>query len=80
MIAPGALETERLRQFASAHAHERGVSADAVLDEYRSHSPLGRMTTVEQVGWAVAQLLAPEAVALHGSTLSLDCGARRGLF
>jgi NAD(P)-dependent dehydrogenase (short-subunit alcohol dehydrogenase family) len=80
MIAPGALETERLRLFASAHAQERGVDVEVVLDEYRSHSPLGRMTTVDQVSWAVTQLLAPEAAALHGSTLALDCGARRGLF
>ena len=80
MIAPGALETERLRKFAGAHAQARGISVEAVLDEYRSHSPLGRMTTVDQVSWAVTQLLAPEATALHGSTLALDCGARRGLF
>lgn len=80
MVAPGALDTERLRQFAGAHAEARGVSVDTVLDEYRSHSPLGRMATPDQVGWAVTQLLAPEAVALHGSTLALDCGARRGLF
>jgi hypothetical protein len=38
------------------------------------------MTTVDQVSWAVAQLLAPEADALHGATLALDGGARRGLF
>jgi hypothetical protein len=38
------------------------------------------MTTVDQVSWAVTQLLAPEADALHGSTLALDGGARRGLF
>ena len=56
------------------------VRLEAVLDEYRSHSPLGRMTTVDQVSWAVTQLLAPEADALHGSTLALDGGARRGLF
>ena len=68
MVAPGALETDRLRRFATAHAKERGVSVDTVLDEYRSHSPLGRMTTVDQVSWAVVQLLAPEAVALHGPT------------
>jgi uncharacterized BrkB/YihY/UPF0761 family membrane protein len=53
---------------------------DTVLDEYRRQSPLGRLTTVDEVGWAVAQLLAPEADALHGATLALDGGARRGLF
>jgi NAD(P)-dependent dehydrogenase (short-subunit alcohol dehydrogenase family) len=80
MIAPGALETDRLRRFAAADAEARGVSVETVLDEYRSHSPLGQMTTVEQVSWAVAQLLAPEADALHGATLAMDAGARRGLF
>ncbi len=80
MIAPGALDTERLRQFADSAARARGVSVDTVLDEYRSHSPLGRMTTPDQIGWAVSQLLAPEADALHGATLAMDGGARRGLF
>jgi NAD(P)-dependent dehydrogenase (short-subunit alcohol dehydrogenase family) len=80
MVAPGALDTDRLRRFADAHAQTRGVSVETVLDEYRSHSPLGRMTTVDQVSWAVTQLLAPEADALHGATLAMDGGARRGLF
>ena len=35
------------------------------------------MTTVDQVSWAVTQLLAPEADALHGATLALDGGAHR---
>jgi NAD(P)-dependent dehydrogenase (short-subunit alcohol dehydrogenase family) len=80
MIAPGVLDTDRLRRFAQAAAQTRGVSVESVLDEYRSHSPLGRMTTVDEVSWAVTQLLAPEADALHGATLALDGGARRGLF
>jgi NAD(P)-dependent dehydrogenase (short-subunit alcohol dehydrogenase family) len=80
MIAPGALDTERLRRFAAAAAHSRGIDVETVLDEYRSHSPLGRMTTVGQVGWAVTSLLAPEADAFHGATLAMDGGARRGLF
>ncbi|MFZ0834891.1 MAG: SDR family oxidoreductase [Mycobacterium sp.] len=80
MVAPGVLDTHRLRRFAGATAQARGVSVETVLDEYRSHSPLGRMTTVDQVSWAVIQLLASEADALHGATLALDGGARRGLF
>src|SRR6476646_3272085 len=80
MVAPGVLDTDRIRRFAAAHAEARGVGVGVGLDEYRSHSPLGRMTTVDQVSWAVTQLLAPEADALHGATLALDGGARRGLF
>jgi NAD(P)-dependent dehydrogenase (short-subunit alcohol dehydrogenase family) len=80
MIAPGVLDTDRLRRFAGAAAQARGVSIETVLDEYRSHSPLKRLTTVDQVSWAVTQLLAPEADALHRASLALDGGARRGLF
>jgi NAD(P)-dependent dehydrogenase (short-subunit alcohol dehydrogenase family) len=80
MVAPGALDTDRLRRFAAADATARGVSVETVLDEHRSQTSLRRLTTVDQVGWAVTQLLAPEADALHGATLALDGGARRGLF
>jgi NAD(P)-dependent dehydrogenase (short-subunit alcohol dehydrogenase family) len=80
MIAPGVLDTDRLHRFAGAQAQARGVSIETVLDEYRSESPLGRLTTVDQISWAVTQLLAPEADALHGATLTMDGGARRGLF
>lgn len=80
LVAPGPLETERLRRIAAGAAESRGISVDRVLDEYRAHSPLNRLTTTGEVAWSVAQLLAPEAIALHGATLALDGGARRGLF
>lgn len=80
LVAPGPLDTERLRGIAASAAQSRGVSVEDVLAEYRAHSPLGRLTTTGEVAWAVAQLLAPEAAALHGATLALDSGARRGLF
>lgn len=80
MIAPGPLDTERLHRIAASAAKARGVSVGTVLDEYRAHSPLNRLTTTEEVAWSVAQLLAAEAGALHGSTLALDGGSRRGIF
>lgn len=80
LVAPGPLDTERLRGIAARTAATRGLRPEQVLDEYRSHSPLGRLTTTDEVAWSVAQLLAPEASALHGATLALDGGARRGLF
>lgn len=50
-----------------------------MLAERAAESPLGRLVTPDEVAWAVAMLLAPEADALHGSMLSLDVGARRGI-
>lgn len=80
LVAPGPLETERLRNIAAATAKEHGTDIDTVLSEYRGHSPLERLTTVREVAWAVTMLLQPEAQALHGATIALDSGSRRGLF
>jgi NAD(P)-dependent dehydrogenase (short-subunit alcohol dehydrogenase family) len=80
LIAPGPVESPRMLAIAERTAGRRGgMTADEVLDEYRAGSPLGRLTTIEEVAWAVGILLAPEASALHGATLSLDLGRRRGI-
>lgn len=80
LVAPGPADTPRLRGLAATAAAERGVDVDEVLAERAAESPLGRLVTPDEVAWAVAMLLAPEADALLGSTLGLDMGARRGIF
>lgn len=81
LVAPGPVESPRMQAVAERTAARQGdgVTADDVLDRYRAASPLGRLTTIDEVAWAVGMLLAPEASALHGSTLSLDAGRRRGI-
>ena len=81
LIAPGPVESPRMQAIAERTATRRagGATSEDVLDEYRAGSPLGRLTTIEEVAWAVGVLLAPEAAALHGATLSLDVGRRRGM-
>jgi NAD(P)-dependent dehydrogenase (short-subunit alcohol dehydrogenase family) len=80
LVAPGPADTDRLRRLSQARADERGVDVEEILAERRAESPLSALVTPEQVAWAVATLLDPEADALTGSTLALDVGARRGLF
>lgn len=80
LVAPGPADTPRLRGLAAQAAERRGVTLEEVLAERAAESPLGRLVTPDEVGWAVATLLAPEAAALHGATLALDVGARHGLF
>jgi NAD(P)-dependent dehydrogenase (short-subunit alcohol dehydrogenase family) len=80
LVAPGPADTPRLRRLVERSAAERGVAVETVLAERAAESPLGRLVTPEQVAWAVALLLDAEADALHGSTLGLDMGARRGVF
>jgi NAD(P)-dependent dehydrogenase (short-subunit alcohol dehydrogenase family) len=81
LVAPGPVDSPRMRAIAERAAARRGegVSAEQVLDAYRAASPLGRLTSIDEVAWAVQLLLAPQAAALHGSTLSLDAGRRRGI-
>jgi NAD(P)-dependent dehydrogenase (short-subunit alcohol dehydrogenase family) len=80
LVAPGPLESARLERIAAATAQRRGVDVETVLGEYRAKSPLGRLVTIEQVDWMIRTLLSPAADALHGATLALDGGSRRGLF
>ncbi|HUN49895.1 MAG TPA: SDR family oxidoreductase [Candidatus Sulfotelmatobacter sp.] len=79
LIAPGPTDTARVRRSATRRAETRGVPLDTVLAEMTAESPLGILTTCDQVAWAVAMLLAPEAEAITGSTLMLDAGRRHGL-
>ncbi len=80
LVAPGPADTPRLRALSAQAADRRGVPVEQVLAERAAESPLGRLVTPAEVAWAVGLLLAPEADALHGSTLALDMGARRGIF
>lgn len=79
LVAPGPMDTDRLRKVAQGRADREGRSMDEVLTAMRGESAMGALTTLQQVAWAVTMLLAPEAEALAGSTLFLDSGMRRGL-
>lgn len=78
-VAPGPVETDRWRGMAADQAAQEGVSVDAVRARAVADSPLGQLTSPEQVAWAIARLADAEAATLTGSTLLLDGGRRRGL-
>lgn len=79
LVAPGPADTDRLRNVAAARAERAGRTLEAELDEMRAESAIGAFVDAKQVAWGVAQLLAPEADAMAGSTMFLDAGRRRGL-
>ncbi|MES2257998.1 MAG: SDR family oxidoreductase [Pseudomonadota bacterium] len=79
LLAPGPTDTDRLRRVAAERARLDGSDSETVLARMLGESAIGAFTTVDQVAWAVATLLAPEADALAGSTLFMDAGRRRGL-
>lgn len=79
-MAPGPADTPRLRRIVQAVAEERGASFDETMKTYLEHNSLGRLPKIDEIAWAVALLLEPEADVLHGGVLHLDAGGLKGIF
>lgn len=77
-LAPGPMDTPRLRRIAEKIAAERDLPFEEVWADYRAKVSLGRLPTVDELVWAVETLLAPEADLLHGTVWHLDAGGLRG--
>lgn len=78
-IAPGPVDTPRLQNFVATEAAETGTDPDEIWQRYRSHASLGRLPRLDEIGWLVEMLLAPQADILHGAVIAADCGVRRGI-
>jgi NAD(P)-dependent dehydrogenase (short-subunit alcohol dehydrogenase family) len=79
-IAPGPLDTPRLRAVATRRAQESGRSVGEAWDDYVARTATGSLPTADDVAWLVEILLAPQARALHGSVLHPDGGALHAAF
>ena len=78
-IAPGPLDTPRLRAVAARRAQESGRSVEEVYADYVAKTSLGALPTADDIAWLVETVLDPHARALHGSVLYPDCGVRHGI-
>ncbi|WLP88756.1 SDR family oxidoreductase [Gordonia sp. NB41Y] len=78
-IAPGPVDTPRLRALIETQSAETGVPESEIWDRYRSKTTLGRLPTLDEIAWLVETLLAPEASVLHGAVLTADGGVRHGI-
>jgi NAD(P)-dependent dehydrogenase (short-subunit alcohol dehydrogenase family) len=78
-IAPGPIDTPRLRAFVAQGSAETGVAAEVIWERYVARTSLGRLPTIPELGWLLDTLLAPEAAVLHGAVLNADGGTRHGL-
>lgn len=78
-LAPGPMDTPRLRRIAATVADERGESFAEVWAAYEGRTSLHRLPRVDEVVWAVELLLAPQADIFHGSVMHLDAGGLRGV-
>lgn len=79
MIAPGPLDTPRLRAVAARRAEESGRESDEVYADYVAATSIGELPSADDVAWLVETLLHPQARALHGNVLHPDGGVRHGV-
>ena len=78
-IAPGPVDTPRLRALIETQSAESGTSVDELWERYRAKTTLGRLPTLDEIAWLVGLLVEPQASVLHGAVLAADGGVRHGV-
>ena len=73
-IAPGRINTERIRAADEKRAQQAGIPLDEVLETRLKRSPIGRYGLPEEIADAAAFLLSERASYITGVTLHVDGG------
>ncbi len=78
-ICPGMTNTDRARTLAQGRATREGRDVEEIVGEMGAAVPAGRIAEPEEIA-RVAVFLASEASSyMHGSSLYMDGGGRRGI-
>ena len=78
-IAPGRIDTDRIRSLDGARARELGVPVEQVQETTRARIPLGRYGEAAEVGRVAAFLLSTAASYVNGVVVAVDGGMIRSL-
>jgi len=78
-VAPGRIDTERVRHLDGVHGQRHGVSAEDWRQRSEASIPLGRYGTVEEFADAVVFLASDAARYVTGQCLFVDGGLTRTL-
>jgi 3-hydroxybutyrate dehydrogenase len=73
-ICPSAVDSRMINRIAEDRAVLRGTTTAAILDEYRSMSPSGRMGTADEVASVALYLAGPGAGFVNGASIPVDGG------
>lgn len=79
VVAPGIVDTDRVRELDEANAEMQRRPVGEIATERARTIPLGRMGTPEEVGDVVAFLCSARAGYVTGTTLAVDGGLVRGV-
>jgi NAD(P)-dependent dehydrogenase (short-subunit alcohol dehydrogenase family) len=74
LISPGFVEGPRIDWVIEKQAEARGVAAETVRAEFAAQSPLGRLTSPEDVAQAVVFLASDAASAITGADINVNAG------
>jgi 3-oxoacyl-[acyl-carrier protein] reductase len=78
-VCPGYTLTERVRELARVTAERRGLSPEAVIQEWESRIPMGRLGRPEELANLVVFLASERAGYITGTTTQVDGGFYQGL-
>ena len=73
-LAPGRIDTARLRELDAANAARQGVPLEEIRSQVLRGIPLGRLGRPEEFGRVAAFLCSPAAAYITGVTLLVDGG------
>lgn len=79
LLLPGRYATERLAELEQSIAERDGTTAEQVRRDAEDGIPLRRLGEPAELGRVAAFLLSPAASYVHGSAVTVDGGAVRGL-
>ena len=71
-ICPGSVEGERIDRVVKAEAQQRGISAQAVRDEYTQGQSIKRFVTAEEIANLCLYLTSPAATMISGQAIAAD--------
>jgi len=74
LISPGFVEGPRIDWVIDRQAEARGVPGTVVREDFTAQSPLGRLTSPEDVASAVVFLASEAAAAITGADINVNSG------
>lgn len=79
-LAPGRVDTDRVRSLDTLNADRRGVSVDEQKKTVTTGIPMSRYGTIDEFGRAAAFLLSPAASYVTGQTILIDGGMSKTIW